>query len=247
MTLSARLTGLSTIALALGFNIPFAILGATFEYPDILRRPAAEVLTAFHAGGASLVLTWYAFMLSALLMVPVATAIATALPATRSTPVLRQVAITAGSAAGLLQAVGLSRWVFAVPDLARVQIDAAASDTAKSASQSAFDLLNHWGGVAIGEHLGQMLTVIFVLSLAIAQLSANGWLSRSAAFAGLAATTLITIGLGEGLAIATGTDPGVLGLLTVVGYLAFTLWLLLTGTSLLTAPSDKTALATQPA
>ena len=51
-----RLTGLAAAALAVAFNVPYALLTARFDYPDILRQPAAEVLAAFHAGGPGLVL-----------------------------------------------------------------------------------------------------------------------------------------------------------------------------------------------
>lgn len=233
MSASTRLTGIATIALALGFNIPFAILGSTFHYPDILREPAAIVLERFHAGGAGLVLTWYAFMLSAMLMIPVAAALATKLPALADRPTARMLTLVAGGGAGLLQAIGLSRWVFAVPALARVQTDPATTDAARVQAQAAFDMLNNWGGVAIGEHLGQLLTVTFVLAIALAQLAWKSRLDRTAGLAGLLAALVIAIGLGEGIAIATGTDPGVLGLFTVVGYMAFTLALILTGASLL--------------
>ena len=46
-----KIVGGSLIALAVGFNLPFALLAARFDYPDILRRPVAEILTAFQAGG----------------------------------------------------------------------------------------------------------------------------------------------------------------------------------------------------
>ncbi|HWA20926.1 MAG TPA: hypothetical protein VG735_00860 [Caulobacterales bacterium] len=39
MTNTRSITGVSAIALAIVFNIPFSILG----YPDVLRRPAGEV------------------------------------------------------------------------------------------------------------------------------------------------------------------------------------------------------------
>ncbi|MEY4941261.1 MAG: hypothetical protein RIQ93_2996 [Verrucomicrobiota bacterium] len=69
---SFRLTGAGLITLGVGLNIPFAILGATFNYPDILRQPTADVLVRFQAGGAPLIATWYAFMAAALFFVPVA-------------------------------------------------------------------------------------------------------------------------------------------------------------------------------
>ena len=57
--------GAAALLLAIAFNLPFALLASSFDYPDILRRPAGEVLDAFAAGGAPLILTWYAFALSA--------------------------------------------------------------------------------------------------------------------------------------------------------------------------------------
>lgn len=233
MSASATLTGIAAIALAIGFNIPFAILGSTFHYPDILREPAAIVLERFTAGGAGLVLTWYAFLLSAMLMIPVAAALATQLPALAERPMARMLTLIAGGGAGLLQAIGLSRWVFAVPALARVQTDPTATDAARAQAQATFDMLNNWGGVAIGEHLGQILTVTFVVAIAASQLAWKPRLDLATGLAGLMAALMITIGLGEGIALATGTDPGMLGLFTIIGYVAFTLWLILTGASLL--------------
>jgi hypothetical protein len=60
----------ATIIYALAFNIPYANLARIFEYPDILRRPAGEVMTLFASGGAELILTWHAFALAAFLLVP---------------------------------------------------------------------------------------------------------------------------------------------------------------------------------
>jgi hypothetical protein len=54
--------------LSLAFNSAFALLAARFDYPDILREPTADVLAKFRAGGTSLVLLWWAFALTAVLM-----------------------------------------------------------------------------------------------------------------------------------------------------------------------------------
>ena len=191
------------------------------------------MLESFHSGGVSLVLTWYAFMLSAVLMVPVAAALATHLPALADRPTARLLTLLAGSAAGLLQAIGLSRWVFAVHALARIQTDPTATEAARAQAQATFEMLNNWGGVAIGEHLGQILTVTFVLAVAVAQFARKSRLDMVAGATGLLAALMIAIGLCEGIALATGTDPGILGLFTVVGYMAFTVWLILTGSCLL--------------
>jgi hypothetical protein len=41
------LAGVGLIAMPIGFNVSFALLGVRFDYPDILRRPTGEVLERF--------------------------------------------------------------------------------------------------------------------------------------------------------------------------------------------------------
>src|SRR5215218_7218032 len=54
------------IAGAIGVLIPYTILTMTFEYPDILRQDTGMILTKFHNGGSSLILTWWAFAIPGL-------------------------------------------------------------------------------------------------------------------------------------------------------------------------------------
>src|SRR4249919_3333970 len=56
-----RTTGLLLIIGAIGVLIPYTVLTMTFEYPDILRQDSGAILTKFHKGGSSLILTWWAF------------------------------------------------------------------------------------------------------------------------------------------------------------------------------------------
>ena len=39
-----RATGLGLLLFAIAMNVPFTLLAATFDYPDVLRRGAADVL-----------------------------------------------------------------------------------------------------------------------------------------------------------------------------------------------------------
>ena len=61
--------GVLLIVAPLWFNVTFALLGKRFEYPDILRRPAEDILDRFRAGGSSLILLWWTFMLSGLILI----------------------------------------------------------------------------------------------------------------------------------------------------------------------------------
>jgi hypothetical protein len=232
MNKARPVTGASAIALAIIFNIPYAILAATYDYPDVLRRPAGEALDLFAAGGAQLILTWHGFALSALALAPMAIALSLTPSRIAEKPGLTIAAAIMGSLAGLAQAIGLWRWVFVVPGLARTHVDPASTPDARLSAERAFDLLNQYGGVAIGEHLGQLLTALFVLMLACLQWSER---KRISAVLGLLTTLAIVIGTGEGLAIALGQSGEVFSIATIAGFLGLTVWLIATGIGLLRA------------
>lgn len=219
-------TGLAASAVAIGFNVPFAILGATFEYPDVLRRPAGEVLDLFAAGGAPLILTWHAFALSALALAPLAFALALTRKRVAEAPGLAIGAAVAGALSAMAQAIGLFRWVFVVPGLARVHTDVNATEDAKRAAEQTFDLINQYGGVAIGEHLGQLLLALFVVLLSSVQ-----WRERKriSAVLGFVTTAAIVVGTNEGLALALDQSGEVFAMATIGGFVGLTVWLIATG------------------
>ena len=223
-------TGLSAITLAIIFNAPFSILAATYNYPDVLRGPSGEALDLFAGGGASLILTWHAFALCALALAPMAIALSITPRRIAEAPALSIGAAILGALSGLAQAIGLWRWVFVVPMLARTHADPAASPEAKLGAEEAFAVLNQYGGVAIGEHLGQWLLAVFVLCLAILQWRERRRISSVLAFVTFAA---LLAGTGEGLAIALGQPGDLFGLITIGGFLGLTLWLIATGIGLI--------------
>jgi Domain of unknown function (DUF4386) len=213
------LTGAAMIALAIGFNLPFARLAAIFDYPDILRRPAAEILSAFAAGGTDLILTWYAFALAALLFVPVTLAHSFAAGRMARLPGLAVSAAVFGALAGLTQAMGLLRWVMVVPGM-----------TTDPQTAQGFAVIHAYGGVAIGEHLGQLFTAMFVGTSAVLQLREG---RRITAALGALATAAITVGAYEGVALAIGTDGGAFGLSAVAGYMLLSVWMIASGIGLI--------------
>lgn len=223
-------TGLAAIGLAVGFNVPYALLASTFSYPDVLRRAPGEVLAMFADGGSPLVLTWYAFMLSAVAMVPLAFALALTPSRVAAAPARAIGAAIAGALAGITQAIGLARWVFVVPGLAAVHGDAAAEAATREAGARAFALLNQYGGVAIGEHLGQLMTALFVALVASLQWREG---RRVTAALGLLTAAAIAGGTGEGVALALGQPGDTFALATIAGFLGLTLWLIATGIGLM--------------
>lgn len=220
------LLGASAILFAIGFNVPYAILAVTFDYPGILREPAGQVLEQYAAGGAALLLTWYAFFWAALLFVPLSAAMAINRERMMASPGLAISAAITGGLSGALQAVGLARWVFVIPEQAAAH---AAGDVAASAI---FDTLNAYGGVAIGEHLGQLLLSLFVVQLASLQWTEH---RRAVPLLGFIAAAAIAAGTGEGLALALGAGTDALSLFSITGFLALSGWLAATGVAWLRA------------
>ena len=111
--------GVVLVAAPLWFNATFVLLGKRFEYPDILRRSTSEVLERFRAGGSGLILLWWAFMLSGLLLIAGAVLLGQSLGFGGIVPL----ATAIGVLAGLVQMLGLLRWVYVVPSLARSYAD----------------------------------------------------------------------------------------------------------------------------
>jgi hypothetical protein len=130
------LAGLLLIAVPLAFNAAYALFAARFDYPDILRRPTADVLANFRAGGTSLVLLWWAFALTALLMVPLVVLLSRAID--DADPTLLALTTTVGVLAALVQFLDLVRWPFLVPYLARADADLDATAARREAVDVVF-------------------------------------------------------------------------------------------------------------
>jgi uncharacterized protein DUF4386 len=217
------------IAVPLAFNAAFALLAARFDYPDILRRPTDEVLARFRQGGSALVLVWWAFALSAVLFAPLVVLLANSLDGADGA--LLAVGATIGVLAALVQFLGLIRWPFLVPYLARVAADPATSPARRETVDIVFQSFHRYLGVAVGEHLGYGLTGAWsVLSgVAITQSSAApSWLGVIGIIAGgaLLLCSLEFVGAFEpaGWTIA--------GKLTPIAYILWSLWLIALGIAL---------------
>jgi hypothetical protein len=151
-----RAAGVLLIVLPLAFNLCFFLLGRSFDYPDILRRPTSEVLARFRAGGARLLLLWWIFALTAALLAPLAILLASALIGANSS--LAAVAATTGVMAAVVQFLGLIRWPFLVPYLARADADAGFGSARRETIDIVFQSFNRYLGVAVGEHLSYLFT-----------------------------------------------------------------------------------------
>jgi hypothetical protein len=227
-------TAVLLIAVPIAFNLAFLELGRAFDYPNILRKEPDEILTRFHAGGSGLILRWEALLVSALAMLPLVALLAVSLGAPAA---LTVAAIVVGSAAALVQALGLVRWPFAVPELARRYVAAEGPEgpATRRTIEIVFATLHRLLGVGIGEHLGYLLTGTWTLLVAASVLSTSvlpGWLG------------IVGIPIGAALLVGTLEFVGpneergwpLAGTIVPIAYIAWSLWLVALGIALLMTP-----------
>ena len=144
-------------------------------------------------------------------------------------------AVVVGAGAALVQALGLVRWPFAVPELARRYVAAPTDRTATRPGETVtvvFATLHRLLGVGVGEHLGYLLTGLWTLLVAASILSTAvlpAWLG--------------IVGLPIGVALLVGTLEFVgpnerdgwplAGIIVPIAYIAWSIWLIALGVFLL--------------
>jgi hypothetical protein len=210
-----RVVGGVFVGGAVAFAGAATLLSSSFDWPDILREPAGVVLPAFAAGGTALVWTWFATAWTyAVLAVPILL-----LPAAlgrRDDPALR-VATWLGAASVLLSLIGFLRWVFVVPPLAEAYVGG--GTVTREAVAAAWTAQHQFGGALLGEHLGQLLVVVWSVVVSVVALR-TGVLPRWLGGAGLVASGVYLLNQGDVLATALPGFP----VWAPAGFLGSVLW-----------------------
>lgn len=228
--------GIALAAVAVLANIPYAALIALFDYDDVLRRPAGEVLELFHAGGTPLVLAWWTFGLSAIGFAVAAMLLGEALKDGKAR--LATGFTLFGVLSGVLQASALLRWTFAIPDIAAAYVQAGEGSAERAAAISSYEALNTFAGVGIGEHLGQVLLMVWTLGVGLALMRVGGAMKWIGA-AGLVTLPLWVIGQTELLSLSMPELP-VIEMLPYA-FMGWELWLLVVGVALIVRAMRTTA------
>ncbi len=225
-----RATGLLLLAMPLAFNVLFFLLGRRFDYPATLRQPTGEILRRFQAGGVTLKVIWHAFFLTAVAFVPLVILVGQVLAEDELAIV--PLATTFGVLAAVVQFLGLIRWPYLVPYLARTFLDPASSEATRDAVAVVFQAFHRTLGVAIGEHLGYLLTGLWTLLIGVAMIQGDAfpaWLGWPGIVLGLA----LMVGSIEFAGPFEERGWGFAGMLVPIAYIAWSLWLIVAGVTLL--------------
>lgn len=221
--------GVVLIVAPLWFNANFALLGKRFEYPDILRRPTSEVLERFRAGGSGLILLWWTFMLSGLLLIAGAVLLGQVL----GFGIIVPVATTIGVLAGFVQMLGLLRWVYLVPSLARAYADPSLDPQQREVQVAVFRALHQYLGVGVGEHLGYLLTGLWSLLVGIAVIGDGTALPVWLGWPGIVIGAGLLVGSAEFLGPNEERGWRLAAAAIPVLYIAWSVWLFVMGFALI--------------
>ena len=208
---------------AVGVLIPYTLLTMNFDYPEILRHDAGTILTRFHAGGSSLIFTWWAF---AILGLPLLISYILIGQKFENQFIFIRWVTTFGVISGIVQVIGLLRWVFVVPVLA-TQFTSATDEATKIAAVSGFRLMHQFGGVLLGEHLGQLFTILWTLFMSFAFLKLKTFPSWVAGL-GIVASVIYLLAQAELFATVIPGFP-VWGMAGFIGSTLWLIWLMIIG------------------
>ncbi len=212
-----RLVGWSLIAFSVGSTIAFGVLAASFNFPEILREPGADVLEKFHENASVIRPTYWVLAMTGLVLIGLSLELARLVAP--AAPGAARLVGAFGTATGIFWSLGYARWPIAVPNIAEQY----ATGDEQSAVEL-YELLNRYAGMTVGEHLGFICMGIFAVALAVG-------LRRG----GIGPTWLYPVGLvGGGLIAVTAyeqynTAATIFGALNGLANTIWFLWLLAIG------------------
>jgi len=203
----------------------YLILGTQFGWPDVLDQPGTTALDAFVEAETAARIGFTVFTASSLVLIPAALGVQQALapvgPAGRTFAAF-------GVLAAFAQVLGWIRWPLAVPTLADSWRAAEGDEVARASVAASYDVLNAYGGGALGEHLGWLLQAVWAVGLAVVVLRAEvvpGWFARVGAVA--------TVAWAVTVPVATSARLDALELWGLTAYSVWYVWLLVLGVLLM--------------
>ncbi len=134
--------------------------------------------------------------------------------------------------AAAVQFLGLIRWPYLVPYLARTFLDPSSSEATRDAVAVVFQAFHRTLGVAIGEHLGYLFTGLWTLLVGVAMTQGDvfpTWLGWSGIVLGLA----LIVGSVEFAGPFEESGSTLAGTLVPITYIVWSLWLVTAGVMLL--------------
>jgi hypothetical protein len=220
------------ISAAVLLNVAFTGLGSVFDYPDVLKQPAGDVLASFRNSQTTVTAWFLALALGAALLAPVAVGVGRL-----STSRPMRWAVPVGIAAALVQVIGLLRWPLLVPGWAAT---AAGNDPVAAANaRAAFGTANRVLGNLIGETGGYLLTAAWTLLV----LAALGTAFTGRWFIALGSVSAALVFAG----VLSPLDLPLIDTANFAGYVLWSVWLITFAVVLFRRHRSRSTVPIQPA
>ena len=149
---------------------------------------------------------------------------------------LLETATTMGILGFVVQVIGLLRWVFVVPILARLFTDPAANSATQAAVSAVFVAVHQYGGVILGEHLGQIFIILWMTLISVI-IYRSKMFSKWVSWLGWIASAVYLLAQTELFATAIPNFP-VVDWAGLVGSLLWVLWMIVLGVYLVRAKTE---------
>ena len=230
---SVQVAGGLMIGAAVLANVGFTMLGSRFNYPDVLTEPARDVLTTFHGDASAIGALFTTLAVASALLIPIAWLTRHLIAPGRT----RQVMVTSGLAAGVVQVIGLMRWPLLVPRFADIATDPTSSAAEQTDAINLFETFHDLLGGLVGETFGYALTAVWTVAMVI---GLRHRFRRWFAVIGMGSAALVATGLVE----KAGVEAA--GLTNFVGYIAWSLWIIAVGVALIRRPGHAAAATPAP-
>lgn len=155
--------------------IPLIVLGISIDWPNNLDKDAEHNLPLLLEEDTSVFWGYFAYLVYSILFYPMANAMGSVLAQSDSSNLWLKVGSGFAALSAVARAIGLSRWLFAMPTLARRYVDPNTSDMAKEAISISYEMLNSYGG-GIGELLGVSLcAALWVVCTSVLFVQSTEW------------------------------------------------------------------------
>jgi hypothetical protein len=215
--------GLLLIIGAILLFVPFTILTQIFDYPHVLREDAGVILSKFNTGGSSLIIVWWLFAIVGLPILEAYVLIGQKLESKLS---FIRWATTLGVISGIVQIIGLLRWAFVIPVISDTYVHSQ-SEQVREMCKIVFHAVHQYGGVVLGEHIGQLFTIIWTMMISSAIYKLKLMPKWVSAF-GYISAFIYLLGQAELFATVISGFP-FWNLATMIGSTMWLIWLIIIG------------------
>lgn len=154
---------------------PLIILGAAINWPASLDEPASINLPLILDQYVAMMTGYSIYLVYSLLFWPMAYLTGRAIVINDTGNTLFRVATGFAALSTLARALGIVRWLFAMPVLARLYTNPAATENLKNNASMVYEMLNAYAG-GIGELLGvSLFASIWLVLISILLIRSSHW------------------------------------------------------------------------